>query len=146
MPILIKNSQRSISINLKRTEKDLNRALRLLGLQQSELSVVFVGDAAMRRLNRQYRGLDKTTDVLSFPLCESGLPAAGEPLGDIVISVPRAAAQAASYDVSFREELLRLLLHGLLHLLGYDHEKNAYQKQRMQRKEKELIHALAPMD
>ena len=100
----------------------------------------------MRRLNRQYRGLDKTTDVLSFPLCEAGVPQPGDALGDIVISIPRAAAQAEEYGVSFRNELLRLLLHGLLHLIGYDHEKNAYQRQRMQRKEKELIDALAPVD
>ncbi len=100
----------------------------------------------MQRLNRQYRGLDKTTDVLSFPLCETGLPGPGEALGDIVISIPRAEAQAQAYGVSFRNELLRLLLHGLLHLVGYDHEKNSYQKQRMQRKEKELIDALAPVD
>lgn len=100
----------------------------------------------MRRLNRQYRGLDKTTDVLSFPLSETGLTKPGDALGDIVISIPRAAAQAEAYGVSFNNELLRLLLHGLLHLVGYDHEKNAYQKQRMQRKEKELIDALTPVD
>lgn len=100
----------------------------------------------MRRLNRQYRGLDKTTDVLSFPLYEAGTSQPGDALGDIVISIPRAAAQAEAYGVSFRNELSRLLIHGLLHLVGYDHEKNAYQKQRMQRKEKELIDALTPMD
>lgn len=100
----------------------------------------------MRRLNCQYRSLDKTTDVLSFPLCEPALPRDGDALGDIVISIPRAAIQAETYEVTFREELLRLLLHGLLHLIGYDHEKNAYQKLRMQRKEKELIDALTPVD
>lgn len=100
----------------------------------------------MRRLNRQYRGLDKTTDVLSFPLYEAGMLRPGDALGDIVISIPRAAAQAAAYGVSLRNELLRLLLHGLLHLIGYDHEKNTYQKRRMQRKEKELINALASVD
>lgn len=100
----------------------------------------------MRRLNREYRGLDKTTDVLSFPLHEAGAIGPGDALGDIVISIPRTAAQAEAYGVSFNNELLRLLLHGLLHLIGYDHEKNAYQKQRMQRKEKELIDALTPVD
>lgn len=100
----------------------------------------------MQRLNYQYRGLDKTTDVLSFPLHETGLLRPGDALGDIVVSIPRTAAQAEAYGVSFQNELLRLLLHGLLHLVGYDHEKNAYQKQRMERKEKELINALAPVD
>ena len=104
----------------------------------------------MRKLNLRYRGVDKTTDVLSFPLTDQvtnrGIPWPGNALGDIVVSIPRAVAQAETYGVSFRNELLRLLIHGLLHLIGYDHEKNAYQKKRMQTKEMELIDALASVD
>lgn len=108
----------------------------------------------MRKLNLRYRGLDKTTDVLSFPLADQatdwvtkkGVLLPGNALGDIVVSIPRAVAQAETYGVSFRNELLRLLIHGLLHLIGYDHEKTAYQKKRMQTKERELIDALASMD
>ena len=80
--------------------------------------------------------------MLSFPMCDDR--AAGDPglLGDIVICIPRAVAQAKDYRVGFHEELRRLLVHGLLHLLGYDHEKSGYHKKRMERKERELLNAL----
>jgi probable rRNA maturation factor len=66
-------------------------------------------------------------------------------LGDIVISIPRTVEQAAEYGFAFREELLRLLIHGLLHLAGYDHEKDR-QRLKMEKKERELLHALQGMD
>jgi probable rRNA maturation factor len=73
----------------------------------------------MRALNRRYRGKDRTTDVLSFP---AGPAAAGGFLGDLVISAPEARRQARRADVALRATMEKLLLHGLLHLLGYDHE------------------------
>jgi len=90
-----------------------------------ELSVVFTGDGQVRRLNRQYRGKDKTTDVLSFSLLEgkklnSGL-ARIKVLGDVVISVPQAKRQAREAGKTFKSETAMLLIHGILHLLGYDH-------------------------
>jgi probable rRNA maturation factor len=78
--------------------------------------VVVSSDEALRTANRQFRGISKTTDVLSFPDGEDGR------LGDILISAGRAQAQAAQYGLSVEEELKTLALHGLLHLLGYDHE------------------------
>ncbi|MDA8082423.1 MAG: rRNA maturation RNase YbeY [Nitrospiraceae bacterium] len=146
MAVLIENRQKSRRLNLRRIKRDLNRALLSLGLQRSELSIVFVGDAEMRKLNRLYRQIDRTTDVLSFPLTETGFPRPGDPLGDIVVSMPKATAQAAEYGVSLRDEILRLLVHGLLHLVGYDHERNTYQKRRMQKKERELLDAVAQVD
>ncbi len=106
-----------------------------------EVSVLFVNDAAMRRLNRLYRGIDRTTDVLSFPLQINKkwlLPDSDLLLGDIVISLPRAKRQAKEYETTFYRELGRLLIHGLLHLLGYDHEKSGYQAVKMRRMEAEL--------
>ncbi len=100
----------------------------------------------MRELNRVYRQIDRTTDVLSFHLTETGFPRPGDPLGDIVVSMPKATAQAAEYGVSLHDETLRLLIHGLLHLVGYDHERNTYQKRRMQKKERELLDAVAQVD
>jgi rRNA maturation RNase YbeY len=97
----------------------------------------------MRDLNSRYRGIDRSTDVLSFPLSEGSLTACDGLLGDIVICVPRTVSQSAEYGVAFYDELLRLLVHGLLHLLGYDHEKGAYQKRKMEIKERELLNALA---
>ncbi len=123
----------------------------MLDLSHTELSVVFVGNDRMRRLNARHRGIDKTTDVLSFPLWEAPPsraipPASGSvPLGDIVICVPKAVAQAREYDATFHQEIARLLIHGLLHLAGYDHEISAYQRRKMQAKEKELFDALHAM-
>jgi rRNA maturation RNase YbeY len=103
----------------------------------------------MRRLNALYRGVDRSTDVLSFPLSDEGLnPLRNRcgngplPLGDIIICVPKAQLQAKQYGIPFREETRRLLVHGLLHLVGYDHELNSYQKRKMEKKERELLDAL----
>lgn len=126
-------------------EKDLSKALLHLQLQSSELSVVFVNSRRMKLLNSMYRGTKKDTDVLSFPLMD-GQPHHGPQgaliLGDIVISVPRALKQAEEFEVRFYDELLRLLIHGLLHLIGYDHEINACQKKKMEKKETELFNAI----
>jgi rRNA maturation RNase YbeY len=94
----------------------------------------------MRTLNRQYRGKDRTTDVLSFALREG--PFADlqpEFLGDIVISVPVAAKQAREAGHSLAREIELLLVHGLLHLLGYDHERSLAEARRMRRKERLLV-------
>ncbi len=121
----------------------------MLDLSHAELGITFVGSEKMRRLNARYRGIDRPTDVLSFALLDSApsgcrIPSFPGPLalGDIVICIPKAYVQAREYGVSFHEELLRLMIHGLLHLAGYDHERNSYQRKRMQAKEKELIEAL----
>ncbi len=103
----------------------------------------------MKRLNTRYRGIARATDVLSFPLSDRPLPVTREkcddtplPLGDIVVCVPIALLQAEEYGVPFHEEMQRLLVHGLLHLVGYDHELNSYQKRKMVKKERELLDAL----
>ena len=136
-------------------EEDLSKALLHLKLQSCELSVLFVNSRRMKLLNDLYRGIKKDTDVLSFPLMDEhpqpGLIINGplingpQVLGDIVISVPKALAQAEEFKVSFYDELLRLLVHGLLHLRGYDHEINAYQKRKMEKKERELFNAIKTM-
>lgn len=87
----------------------------------TELSIVFTGDKQIHKLNKQYRGKNKPTDVLSFPLSAQH-PAKVPALGDIVISLETAKRQARQYKVTFLEEIARLLIHGILHLLGFDHE------------------------
>lgn len=89
----------------------------------------------MHHLNRQYREKDTPTDVLSFPLADELCPAL---LGDIVISVETAARQARRRRHSLREEMQALLIHGILHLLGYDHEASRSEASRMHRKEREI--------
>lgn len=98
----------------------------------------------MRALNHQWRGKDRATDVLSFPLREGRfLHIQPEMLGDIVICVPVAARQADETGHSLSAELERLLIHGLVHLLGYDHEQGPFEARRMERKERGLLKRLA---
>jgi probable rRNA maturation factor len=98
--------------------------LKKLALDGRELSVLLVGDAEIRKLNRQWRAKDKATDVLSFPAGElpAGTPGFA-PLGDVVISLDTAARQAKERKVGLRQELELYLVHGALHLLGHDHER-----------------------
>jgi probable rRNA maturation factor len=114
-PCWYQNRQRRISIDDNQVVAFLNRIAADLA-KRREFAVVVSSDEALRTANRQFRGISKTTDVLSFPDGEDGR------LGDILISAGRAQAQAAQYGLSVEEELKTLALHGLLHLLGYDHE------------------------
>lgn len=89
----------------------------------------FTGDRAMRRLNREFRAMDSPTDVLSFP-GEDGPE--GRHLGDVVVSVPTARRQAADHEEPLDRELRRLILHGVLHCLGYDHETDDGEMERLE--------------
>lgn len=97
----------------------------LYGVEQSELSVTLTDDEHIHALNKQYRGIDRATDVLSFAFRESDEPevigADFDILGDVIISLERATAQAEEFGHSFLREVIFLEVHGLLHLLGYDH-------------------------
>ncbi len=120
--------------------------LGALGRADDELTVVLVDDARVRTLNRDFRGKDTATDVLSFPQLEGGdddsdpRPADAPPalLGDIVVSVDTARRQAASGGWSLEEEIVRLTVHGLLHLLGFDHERSAAEAAAMRTEEHRL--------
>lgn len=110
---------------------------------------MFLNDRAMKSLNKKYRGINKTTDVLSFPQLTSDYKPeffvrekAPVFLGDIVINANYAKRQALINKSSFYYEISRLLIHGLLHLLGYDHEKNKYQKKKMSLAENKLQNLL----
>ncbi len=116
----------------------------------AELSLVLVSDRRMRALNRRYRKKDRPTDVLAFPLLERGqiyfsrrkINLSPVLLGDVVISMPTAKRQAAALGHSLRDEMARLLVHGVLHLLGYDHERSERDALRMARQEKAILHAV----
>ena len=110
------NRQRKTRIDTKAWESFAEKAAAAIGNGGSTATIAFVSDKAIRQLNQQFRNVDKPTDVLSFP--------AGEEtnLGDIAISVDTAAAQAKENGLSFETEIAQLILHGLLHLCGYDHE------------------------
>lgn len=106
-----------------------------------DVSVVLGNDALLQKLNRQFRAVDSTTDVLSFPTGEADPDSSAVYLGDVVISVPRAQQQAAAEGHSEEDELQLLVAHGILHLLGYDHEKSS-DKKRMQAVQDEIIKQL----
>jgi probable rRNA maturation factor len=122
--------------------------LRVLGQGRCELSVSVVDDEEMRALNRTYRGRDRATDVLAFPLHEEAaarrVPSVRpELLGDVVISIDTAARQAHASRRPLGARLDVLLVHGILHLLGYDHERSPAEARRMARREREVRRALA---
>ncbi len=108
--------------------------------KDGEVSVLFLDDKEIRKLNREYRGVDRPTDVLSFALNEGDLPDPyPEALGDIVISVESAARQAEEAGCSFENEITRLLVHGALHLLGYDHERSEKEAAKMRSMERKIL-------
>lgn len=120
------------------------RSLELLGLATAELTLVLTDDAAIQVLNRDYRGKDKATDVLSFAQLEGETVPVGEALvlGDVVISVDTARRQARALGHSLEVELRRLFVHGLLHLLGHDHVHGGWQARRMREAEERLLRGL----
>jgi len=107
---------------------------------EAEISLVFVDDAYIQGLNHQYRGIDRPTDVLSFAMQE-GVPVPGLEeeiiLGDVVISLQTACRQAGEYGHSFQREAAYLTVHGLLHLVGYDHRDD--EERRIMRQKEEAI-------
>ena len=109
---------------------------------KTEVSVTFADDESIRKLNAEYRNLDRPTDVLSFPI-EDDVEAADESqvlmLGDIVISLERAAVQAEEYGHGFKREVAFLCAHSMLHLLGYDHELGEEQDVDMRRRQREIM-------
>ena len=119
-------------------------------VREGLLNVMVCGDGRMRSMNREHRGKDKTTDVLSFPAQQSvrerelDWAAPGVlPLGDLVISLPQASRQAKRFGVKLEEELVHLFFHGFLHLLGFDHELSAQEEKLMQGHEARLLEAFA---
>jgi probable rRNA maturation factor len=159
-------------------ERLLGIAGKMEGVEEGVVTLTLTDDEGIRKLNREFRGLDKPTDVLSFPMREAGeepviryadeyetvdadADAAGgeageeeeedgeteaydpfeEPLGDIVISVPRMYAQAEEYGHSAERELGFLFVHGFLHLLGYDHGNEAEEKEMFAKQEAVLAEA-----
>jgi probable rRNA maturation factor len=142
--IRIKYTQKKQRLATTALGTKLGNVLRSIGLHNAELSILFVGDRAMRTLNRRYRGKDRTTDVLSFSLREGAFShVQPEVLGDIVIAVPTAARQAVEAGHTLGREIEVLLVHGLLHLLGYDHERSEAEERRMKRREAQFLKRLS---
>ncbi len=143
MAIWFKTHLRRTTVRTSTIRRLAQSILVEAGQPTADLSLSLVGRTRMRSLNRQYRGRDYPTDVLAFPMEQIGSPATVF-LGDVVICVPVAIGQASRFENTADQELLRLLIHGTLHLLGYDHEKSTREATRMQQKERRIVKALAP--
>lgn len=121
--IEIVNRQRRHPIDVEQWQSFTEKAIRATGRKGAVATVAFVSDRAMRRLNQVFRGRPGSTDVLSFPVRPEEFEEDAETnLGDVVISVERAAAQCARHGLDLDREIAQLILHGILHLCGYDHE------------------------
>ena len=120
------NRQRRLQIDTRAWSNFATKALAAIGKNETAATIAFVSDKKIRELNRQFRGIDKPTDVLSFP---SDGP---DELGDVAVSVDTAAAQAKENGLKFDEEIAQLILHGLLHLSGYDHETDNGEMNRLE--------------
>ena len=121
------NRQRGQKISVASWVKRTNEFLIAVGKAETAVTIAFVSDRQIRALNKQFRHIDKTTDVLSFPLDDDA-----DNLGDIAISIETAARQAKENGLTLNGELAQLILHGLLHLLGYDHETDNGEMNRLE--------------
>lgn len=160
MPVHMQSHVRCVTFDQARLERLARAILSDVGETSAELGIMFVGDQRMRGLNRRYRGKDRTTDVLGFAMREVFTPhgltsspprvqsrdassLTPDMLGDVVISVPTAWRQAKEAGRSLDEELVWLLVHGILHLCGYDHERSEKEARRMHRRERMILRSIA---
>ena len=144
MSVLVRSRLHRKLVILPRIQVLAQKILAASGVPAAELSLDLVGDRRIRRLNRQYRGRDHPTDVLAFPMREVAGPASSF-LGDVVISLHTAARQAEACGHSLDHEVVTLLIHGTLHLCGYEHERGAREAYRMRRKELAILESLKPL-
>jgi probable rRNA maturation factor len=140
MQIHYRNEVRGSGVDARALKSAMRRLLASIDRGDASISLTLVDDAAIRELNRDHRGKDKPTDVLSFPLEPE--PFAHEKLlGDIVISIETARRQAADYDAPLQREIERLMIHGLLHVLGHDHMEPD-ERREMEAEERRLAAAI----
>lgn len=144
MAVWLRSHLRRVSVRPTTVRRLTQAVLQQAGYPSANLSLTFVGTTRMQKLNRTYRQRDYATDVLAFPM-QDVLQSSLAFVGDVVICIPVALAQAARFDNTADEEILRLLIHGTLHLLGYDHETTEREAKRMKRKEHTIFRRLSPV-
>lgn len=140
MHVHYRNEVRGSGVDARALKATMRTLLDAVDEPESTISVTIVNDDAIRAINREHRGKDKPTDVLSFPL-EPEPFSQERLLGDIVISIDTARRQAADYDAPVQREINRLLIHGLLHVLGHDHMEPE-EREEMEREERRLADAI----
>jgi probable rRNA maturation factor len=140
MRILIQNRQKRIFLNSRKVRRATQRILTELGLLDAELSLLLVDDARIQDLNRRYLNRDKPTNVLAFPMREGEFSTLHPHLlGDLVISVETAKRQSNRFGLDEMEMVILLMVHGVLHLIGYEHEGTKKGAREMTLKQKELF-------
>ena len=120
------NNLTTVSVDEKFLKKVVKKVFKKEKKEKAELSIALVGRGRIRELNKKYRKKNRATDILAFP---------GDGLGEIVICLREVKKNAKKYKASFEKELARVLIHGLLHLLGYNHEKSEKAAQKMEEKQ-----------
>ena len=141
MPVEIVRRAAGRKFSSRRLKQVALAVLQLTEQQDAELSLAMIGNAAMQELNARYRHKNYPTDVLSFPSAKN-LPTEARLLGDVIISVEKAAEQAKERRRTLDQEMAILLIHGIVHLLGYDHERSAKDARVMTRIEKKIARQL----
>ena len=144
MPVDLVRRATGRKFSSRRLKQIGHALLQFAGQADAELSVALIGDAEMQKLNARYRQKNYATDVLSFPAAQN-LPAPARLLGDVIISIDKAAAQAKQRGHSLDLEIVTLLIHGVIHLLGYDHEQSARQARLTTRLEKKMARRLCDL-
>ena len=143
MDIQLQNDQKVCEVDSLKLKNHAEKLMLAMERRDDELSILLVDDAKIQNLNRQHRNIDSATDVLSFPQA-GGDEFISHMLGDVVISVETAERQATEHQFSLEQELVLLLIHGLLHLLGYDHERSRKDEKLMKEKTWELFGLIFP--
>jgi probable rRNA maturation factor len=143
MKIWVRNQQRHIPLDLRKIRRAAQRTLTELGLLEAELSLLFVNDLQIQALNRQHLRRDEPTNVLAFPMREGEFSTLHpQLLGDLVISVETAKRQSNRFGLNEMEMVVLLMVHGILHLVGYEHEGTKKGAREMTLKQKELFHII----
>jgi probable rRNA maturation factor len=144
MKLQIENSQSKIKIDKRMIRSTVLKILKNLDCADKEISLSFVDDEKIKQLNKQYLGKDKATNVLSFSLLEGEYGNINpQILGDIIVSVETAQRDSLYGKLTIDQEIDFLIIHGILHLLGYNHENTTEKETKiMRQKEKELFHAI----
>ncbi|GAB5046357.1 rRNA maturation RNase YbeY [Thermodesulfovibrio sp. TK110] len=146
------NRQRKFKISTKKLKQSTQKIFKFLYDSKNKnlfkiieknsasltISIIVVGNRKMKELNFKYRGKSSTTDVLSFSYLEKE-PSGSLFLGEIIVEPEKVSYQAKQYSVKFSQELNRILIHGILHLIGYDHESSAYEAKKMHKLEEKIL-------
>ena len=144
MAVWLRSHLRQRSVRTTTLRRMTQSVLQQAGHPSASLSLTLVGKTRMQKLNRIFRQRDYATDVLAFPMQDASQSSLAF-VGDVVICVPVALSQASRFDNTPDEEIMRLLIHGTLHLLGYDHETTEREAKRMTRKEQAIFRRLKPV-